>query len=190
MKKILFLITLSAMVFSADLTNFSLAIGDPAPKWMLYNFNNVIQKDMDLSKTIKFSSLVGKKAIVLSFFTRDCVNCKFEIPELQKISLDYTNANVVFYLVLIKTKDDTVENMTDDITNRGYTLPILYHGFPDTVLKSYIKNKTGELNPVPLLYIIDLKGNISFMKVGFDRNDVEKETAKIRKSIDRALTSK
>ncbi|MFC1503862.1 peroxiredoxin family protein [Spirochaetota bacterium] len=174
----------SVNLFSGSTADFVLKVGNPAPSRMLFNFNDVIQGTDDFRNGVKFKDFFGKKAVVLSFFTKTCVNCKFEIPELQKIMPSYTNKNVQFFLILIKEADDTIEDLAAEMEKREYTIPILYHKFPDAILKPYLKNKKGAMNAVPLLYIIDRNGYISYIKSGFNKDAAAAEIKKIKAQID------
>ncbi|HBE04213.1 MAG: hypothetical protein A2096_14965 [Spirochaetes bacterium GWF1_41_5] len=186
MKHFLFFVCFLTFLSAAN-ADLLLKPGDPAPSRLLYNFNDAVNPNFNPSRGIALKSFFGTKAVVLSFFTKECKACMVEIPALQQIKDEYADKNIVFYAVLIKAAGETLTELEAEIKKRGYTIDILYHSAIDAIMKDYIKDKSGKLLPVPLMYVIGKSGNISSIHCGFDTKNVEAEKNRIKAEINKAL---
>jgi thiol-disulfide isomerase/thioredoxin len=98
-----------------------------------------------------------REAVVLSFFTSWCKNCKTEIPVLQQLASEMAGLPVKFYLVNVGQSRDTVENY---VFNNVITLPVLMDQY-EVVSKKY------RVKELPTLVMIDREGIIKEYHTGF-----------------------
>lgn len=123
-----------------------LAIGDPAPDFVLTTFDG---------QTIDSRDLAGK-VVVLNFWASWCVTCKDEAVELEMSSRAYADQGVVFLGV------DYVDTEPEAL---GYleTYGITYPNGPD--LRTRI-SQAYRIRGVPETFIIDAAGKLAYFKAG------------------------
>ena len=138
--------------------NFSLEIGDKAPPIYLFKLED--------NKYFKSKDLLGQKNLIVSFFATWCVPCAKEIPELTKLSKQLGD-DFQFLLVDVNEKKDKVK---EHISKKGITLQVVLDKYGKTF------EKFGGTT-LPLLVVIDKKGNISYKHTGYVSGD-EKELKK------------
>lgn len=165
-KAIVILLTIACATVSAQETS--------APTFFAFTIDN---KPFFLSDEIK-----KEKPIVLSFFATWCGPCRQEMPVLDSLSREFTD--IEFFLVNVsnlvlggtKLKEDPVKvrKMLEDL---NVDLPVLMDKYAMTA------EKYGATT-LPLLVIIDKKGNIILSKTGYKKGD-ELELIDILKGLSR-----
>lgn len=185
---------LFAFSIAVENTSYQLKPGDEAAKFIAFHLEDSMAGSDSFDKAFKLSSVLGKKPVILAFFTKECVNCPIEIKQLQKLAETYKDSDLDIYLVLLKTSEDPLsgesfseKDIFKDVSERSYTLPILYHKYPETIFKLYVKDTQGQTIPVPLTYFIDKEGKVSTIKKGFNTKDIENETKKLKSYIEAIL---
>ena len=130
-------------------------------------------------KPVAFSSLKGK-VVVIDFWATWCGPCKASFPYLQKVYDKYKDNQKVAFLVVdtwerVKGLPATVENAKKFVTDNKYTFPILI----DEISGKKLAEKY-QVTGIPTKFIIDKKGNVAFVSVGFNGPEMEQElTAQI-----------
>jgi len=130
--------------------------GKPAPGFSL--------KTLD-GKTIRLSDYKNKKVVVLSFWATWCPPCKMELPVLQTIWKQYEKKPVQILGINVDNRGD----VRATVKEKGLTFPILI----DT---QRVSDDYG-VQAIPTLVIIDKKGIVREIHVGFNPN-MEKELPK------------
>lgn len=121
-----------------------LDIGDIAPDFTV---------TMNDGKSIKLSALRGKP-VFLNFWATWCPPCRMEMPDIQKISTEDHNVQIV--ALNLKESPTTVRSF---LTKNGYTYPV---GFDTNGSIADLYGVSG----IPTSYAIDAKGIIRFRQEG------------------------
>lgn len=145
-----------------------LPAGKKAPNFTLKDING---------KSFTLSNLYIKpvKAIVLDLWATWCPPCRKEVPFLIDINKRYKSKGVIVVGVSIDRDLATVKKFVND------------YKIDYTILHDPNATKVGplyNLKPIPETYIIDKKGIIRYVHVGFSGKDDE---AKIESEIKKLL---
>lgn len=109
-------------------------------------------------KTIKLSSLRGKKVIV-NFWATWCPPCRQEMPEMEEFYSKHKNEGVEILAVNLTQAEKSRADVPEFIEEYGISFPILMDE----------KGKTGQLynvSSIPATFIIDTQGVIQQEIVG------------------------
>lgn len=109
-------------------------------------------------KTIKLSSLRGKKVIV-NFWATWCPPCRQEMPEMEEFYSKHKNEGVEILAVNLTQAEKSRADVPEFIEEYGITFPILMDE----------KGNTGQLynvSSIPATFIIDTQGVIQQEIVG------------------------
>ena len=142
----------SSFCLSAD---NNLKVGDQAPPISLFK--------LESNKYFRSKELLGEKILVVSFFATWCVPCAKEIPELIKMSNEFGD-DFQFLLVDVNEKRDLVKKHVDE---KGITLQVILDKY-GKVFESF----SGVT--LPLLVVIDKKGQITYHHTGYVKGDEKK----------------
>ncbi len=158
---------------NSDSTAYVLLVMDAAQKSRMLNLMNKPEESIffttgekiksftvhDITgNKIKLKDLEGK-VVVLNFWFIGCPPCRQEIPELNKISLEYANdPNIVFIAIALDYKTD--------INHFIQTHPFGYHIVEDgrTYADLY------RINLYPTNVILDKEGKVRFHASGYGLN--------------------
>ena len=152
LKYITTLILILSIGFSAD---SNLKVGDQAPPISLFK--------LESNKYFRSKELLGEKILVVSFFATWCVPCAKEIPELIKMSNEFGD-DFQFLLVDVNEKRDLVKK---HVAEKGITLQVILDKY-GKVFESF----SGVT--LPLLVVIDKKGQITYHHTGYVKGDEKK----------------
>ena len=130
-------------------------VGDQAPPISLFK--------LESNKYFRSKELLGKKNLVVSFFATWCGPCAQEIPELIKISKEFGD-DFQFLLVDVNEKRDKVKKHIED---KGISLQVVLDKY-GVVRKSF-----GGMD-IPLLVVINKKGQITYQHTGYVKGDEKK----------------
>ena len=133
----------------------NLKVGDQAPPISLFK--------LESNKYFRSKELLGEKNLVVSFFATSCVPCAKEIPELIKMSNEFGD-DFQFLLVDVNEKRDLVKKHVDE---KGITLQVILDKY-GKVFESF----SGVT--LPLLVVIDKKGQITYHHTGYVKGDEKK----------------
>jgi thiol-disulfide isomerase/thioredoxin len=115
-------------------------------------FNFFSAKDLDRNKFTK-SSLQGK-VVVINFWFINCPPCRKEIPELNKLTKEYADSNVVFLAVAT----DSEESLRNFLKTTEYSYHIIPFGRD-------IAGKYG-VRSYPTNLVVDTQGRVQFHSTG------------------------
>ncbi|MGZ3405895.1 MAG: TlpA family protein disulfide reductase [Polyangia bacterium] len=114
--------------------------------------------------TVALSQLRGK-VVLVDFWAQWCEPCKKELPQLDRLSKEYSSKGVVVLAVNIDKQRDNAERMVKQL---GLTLDVLLDP-AGSVAGSY------DLPKMPTSFVVDKKGIVRFVNEGFDGpKDVER----------------
>ena len=137
--------------------------GRIAPNFELEDINGGI---FELNET------KGKGPIILSFFASICKPCRDQIEAFSKIYNEYKDEGIM--LISISTDDQkTVAKVKPYIRSKGYNFPVLYDTNNDVARIYYAL-------AIPYSVIIDSKGRIIYMHLGYMKGDEIEVNNKIR----------
>jgi thiol-disulfide isomerase/thioredoxin len=162
------LLFISEKVIPSDLnTSLSQEINKPLPTFAI--------KDMHAG-VISKSDMAGK-VVVLDFFGTWCKPCIQELKELDKVERAFTeDSSVVFYVVNADLGGDTPEKFKSFISKVSYNFKYGYDE-DSKLLKSLKLGGTG----LPLLILIDKRGQISWSHTGYNPAETNFENVVVDK---------
>lgn len=130
-------------------------------------------------ETISLASLKGK-VVVLDFWATWCGRCKVSFPAMQKAVEKFKDDKDVAFLFIDTWENKEPKQMQKDaqtfISTNKYSFNVLLDS-DDKTITDY------EVNGIPTKFIINKKGNIQFMSVGFG-GDVDGVVDEIATMID------
>ena len=154
------------LIFTLAISNAEVKIvkvGDSAPPISLFK--------LESNKYFRSKEYLGKKNLVVSFFATWCVPCAKEIPVLIKMSKEFED-DFHFVLVDVNEKRDLVKK---HVAEKGISLQVILDKY-GKVFESF----SGVT--LPLLVVIDKKGQITYHHTGYVKGD-EKNLLKHLKTL-------
>ncbi len=183
MKKLFFILTICTILLPAE--NIDAKKYKKAPGIALEDTKG---------KFTMLSSLIKQSNIVVSFWSYDCVPCRKEMPELQELAnkkyFKKKNVKLIYIYVEATTakskkesasrppKEKALEVLSELNVKETCLLDIYGIAFNNYRKVSGIKKTT-----LPLLYLINKKGEIVFSALGFSDNNINKLKKAIKKRI-------
>ena len=119
-------------------------IGDLAPDFTLKKVNG---------EEITLSKLRGNK-VIINFWTTDCVFCRMEMPELQRLHAEYPDIEIL----AVNIREDRGKVINYLLTN-GFAFPALLDSSGREAVEYLVRG-------TPTIYFIDENGIIINKKVG------------------------
>lgn len=137
-----------------------LKIDTVAPNWELYSLTN---------EKISLKSLKGQ-LVLIDFFYKACYPCMQALPSLQALHQKYKSKGL--RVIGIDPYDGKEDDMPTFLSKRGVTYSVLLGG--KDAAKDY------QVSGYPTIYLIDKKGKIIFVEVGYS-NDLEETLEEVIK---------
>jgi thiol-disulfide isomerase/thioredoxin len=158
-------------LLAQDTAQDSVKVGDPAPTFFL--------PVLDGSRFFLSEHIApkGNKTVILDFYTTWCKPCQKELPLLDSLVKRYPADSLIFVLVDVGEKKDTVLKYFD---TARYNCTVLLDQF----------NAVGEkygVKSFPTLVIIDKQGIVRFIGNGFDQ---KKGVSELGKALDKIIYKK
>ncbi len=125
-------------------------------------------------KTVKLSELKGK-VVWINFFATWCPPCRKELPHLQTEVYDQYKNNQDFVLIILG-REHSWEELNKFKTEQNFTMPFS----PDHGRKVF--SLYAQQN-IPRNFIVDKEGNIALSSIGFNEEDFEKITARLKELL-------
>ncbi|MBV7532895.1 TlpA disulfide reductase family protein [Chitinophaga sp. sic0106] len=120
------------------------------------------------------------KIIVIDFWATWCIPCMQEMPYLQQLYDQHKNNKDVVFMITNSGAKNTLADAQGWSGHKKYSFPVFYNTDPE------IGDKF-KFNIIPASYLIDKKGNIRFVNIGFEGPEV---LAKLQGQLDILLQEK
>jgi peroxiredoxin len=138
---------------TAKANYLSVADDQPAPDFALKDING---------RTVHLSDFRGK-VVVLNFWATWCPPCRKELPDFAELQAEYNGKGLQF--IGIATDDDGLAKVKPFVESAKIPYPVL---LPDPSIAA----KYGEMNVIPVTFLIDRKGVLRAHYVGMRKKDV------------------
>ena len=109
-------------------------------------------------KKIRLSDNFGKP-IVINFWATWCPPCKRELPDFDKLCMEYGDKVVFMMVNLTDGRRDTVDGTKNFVSKNGYTFPVYF----DT---EYNGADAYNVSSIPQTTFIDANGNVYTTRIG------------------------
>jgi thiol-disulfide isomerase/thioredoxin len=130
------------------------------------------------------SSLLNSSNVVISFWSYDCLPCRKEMPELQKMadSQLFKNKKVKVILVYVEaTTEKTKEDITDkqprqkalEVLNKLNIKETCLLDIYGMAFNNYRKANNIKKAAMPLLFLVNKEKNIIFSAIGYNENNLK-----------------
>lgn len=142
-------------------------VGEPMPQFSLQDLNG---------KTVKSADLVGKKPLIVIFWSALCPHCQRELPQLQAY-LNKNGAKVNMVSVTRFNNDMHKQKTYEFVKEKSITFPVL--------LDDAGVNELYSVTGLPTWVMVDMAGKVSYVAVGSKENLanlLESEVAKAAKA--------
>lgn len=127
-------------------------VGEPMPQFTLKDLNG---------KTVKSTDFVGKKPLVVIFWSALCPHCQRELPRLQAY-LNKHAAAVNMVSVTRFSNDMHKQRTYDYVKERGIKFPVL--------VDDAGVNEAYQIAGIPTWLLVDTAGNVSYVAIGEREN--------------------
>lgn len=158
---------LTALLLTLSTSVFAVSVGDKAPNFKL--------KNLETGKVESLSKYRGK-VVYLDFWASWCGPCRQSLPLLNGLRKDLKKSG---FEVIAVNLDENLSDATDFLNQFPVTYPVLLD--PKGIVPSHYK-----LPGMPTSYLLDRKGRIQKIHVGFKEDDIND----IRKSAIQLLRQK
>jgi peroxiredoxin len=134
-----------------DSSSPSALVNNPAPDLQLASLSG---------QSVSLQDFRGKKKVVISFWASWCGPCRLELPVLQAFYEKYHSGSDTFEILAVSTDEDRSE-AEKYVKQAGLGFPILWdpHGEAQSAFG---------VDSIPALFVIDEKGKVLSVDVGFD----------------------
>ncbi|MGD7044829.1 peroxiredoxin family protein [Jeotgalibacillus proteolyticus] len=137
-----------------DAGEVGLAVGDIAPEIELKTLEG---------ETVRLSDYRGQRVFV-NFWATWCPPCRAEMPDMQKL-YEEQEVPVEILAVNLTDSENDEEGVSQFVTDFGLSFPILMDVEAETA-------NTYQVRGVPVSYMIDQEGRISFVAPGAMNHDM------------------
>jgi thiol-disulfide isomerase/thioredoxin len=170
-------------------TAVSEKIGKPAP-----DFTLTVLDGPGKTKTITKAELAGK-VVLIDFWATWCGPCLMELPEIQKLALDFVSSKKDVLIVALSQDNHPAEisEVRNLVEKTLREKSINLSRIPVARIALDPSNSVGrafEVEGYPTLVIIDGKGIVRSAHVGFDPNAVEPLHKSLAREVDAILGGK
>ena len=109
-------------------------------------------------KTVTLNSLKGKY-VFINFWNTWCPPCKAEMPDLNRLYLEYRDKNVEFLFINIASQEKNISDIPDFLKQKKLQIPV-YLDKKAEVAATY------GINGIPTTIIISAKGEVIYAASG------------------------
>jgi len=131
--------------------------------------------------TVRLSDYLGKKVVLVDFWSTSCHPCLQEMPELVKLYHKYKDRGFVLLGIAIDGPD-TRAQVSSEARKNGMDFPVL---LDDETVALDRYNPKGEL---PFTVVIDRKGSIVLRRASYQAGD-EKSMQSLVAAVEQALNA-
>lgn len=167
MKNLLFVLLFLGLVFplTAQENTTLVKVGSEVPEFKVKMFDG---------QTIDIKELRGK-VVLLNFWATWCPPCRMELSKVQKEIIDrFQDKDFVFLPI---SRQDSYDKIKTFREQTGHTFPMGMD--PDRKIYSLFATAS-----IPRNFVIDKKGKISFLEIGYDEESLKKLISEIEKALE------
>lgn len=124
-------------------------------------------------KAVSPEALKGK-IVLIDFWATWCIPCMQEMPYLQQLYDEHKHNKDIVFMIANSGAKNTLADAQGWSGNKKYTFPVYYNTDPEI-------GEKFRFNIIPASYLIDKKGNIRFVNIGFEGPEV---LAKLQGQLD------
>jgi thiol-disulfide isomerase/thioredoxin len=128
-------------------------------------------------KRVKLADNAGKDVVMLDMWATWCGPCRAELPHLINVAKDYKGKGVVLYAIDLREKKDKINEF---LKKEKFDMTI---GLDSDGKLAEACGVEG----IPMLMLIDKKGVVQVVHIGYEAKDFEKE---LHKELDNLLAGK
>ncbi len=158
-------IALTVLIVLA-LATVARAVGEAAPDFVLRDLNE---------KSYRLADYKGK-VVVLSFWMTWCVNCKLEMPQLNKLYAAYHDKGVELFSITADLPSDMPKVKTI-VRRYELTYPVLVDS--DSRVNALLNHNSD----YPLTIVIDKRGKIAWIHIGYQPGEEKLLEEEIKKAL-------
>ena len=145
-----------------------LHIGDKAPIFS--------GKRYSTGKKFSLDEYIGKKIIIVDFWYTHCPPCVRAMPYLSDLYKEYEEKGlIVLGLNSVDNQPRSMDDLSSFLRKRDLSYPV--------ILTNPSVDIMYKINGYPIMYIIDLDGNIAFVEMGFDKERFETLKARVDEMV-------
>ncbi|SFG69035.1 Thiol-disulfide isomerase or thioredoxin [Desulfotomaculum arcticum] len=104
-------------------------------------------------------SEIKDQYIFINFWNTWCPPCQEEMPELNKLYLEYANKNVKFIFINIAAQEKSVDDVTAYLRKHGYSIPVYLDTRADVAMVYGIRG-------IPTTIILNPQGQVIYAESG------------------------
>lgn len=133
---------------------------------------DVSSKDLT-GRSVRLSDYLGKRVVLMNFWATFCEPCKAEFPHLQRLYAEKKDAGFSIVGVAVDGPD-TVSDVPAFVQRNGLSFPIWLD--EDSSVRAIYNPKSD----APVSVLIDRKGNVRHIRVGYNPGDEVALEAEVR----------
>ncbi len=123
-------------------------------------------------KEFNLADYIGKKIIIVDFWYTHCPPCVRAMPALSKLYTKYKDSGlIVFGLNSVDNQPRSLKNLKTFLGKRQISY--------DIILTKPAVDIMYKINGYPTMYIINKKGEIAYVEIGFDKEKLARLTRKV-----------
>ncbi len=127
-------------------------------------------------KTFNLEDHIGKEVILIDFWYTHCPPCVRAMPALSELYTKYKDKGLKIYgLNSVDNQPRSMDNLNKFLKKRKLSYEV--------ILTQPEVDQAYKIKAYPSMYIIDKKGKVSFVEVGFDKEKFKKVIEHIEKLI-------
>jgi thiol-disulfide isomerase/thioredoxin len=118
-------------------------------------------------KEFKLESYIGKNVIIVDFWYTHCPPCVKAMPALSELYTEYEDKGLkIFGLNSVDNQPRSLKNLNTFLRKRKLSY--------DVIMTQPKVDLMYKINGYPSMYVVDKKGNVRFVEIGFEEEKFEK----------------
>jgi len=128
-------------------------------------------------KEFKLENYIGKNVIIVDFWYTHCPPCVKAMPALSQFHMEYKDKGlIIFGLNSVDNQPRSLKNLDNFLSKRKLSY--------DVIMTQPEVDMMYKINGYPSMYVVDKKGNIRLVEIGFEKEKFEKFKQEIIKLLE------